>query len=118
MAITTQSAKAKGRKLQQLVRDKILSLFPQLTLDDVRSTSSGASGEDVLLSPSARLLFPYSVECKAHKSFAIYKVMEQAASNCPDDATPLSVIKGDRQKPLVVLDADAFFDLLKGRHNE
>ncbi len=44
--------------------------------------------------------------------------MEQAASNCPDDATPLSVIKGDRQKPLVVLDADAFFDLLKGRHNE
>lgn len=117
MAITTQSAKAKGRKLQQLVRDKILSLFPQLTHDDVRSTSSGASGEDILLSPSARRLFPYSVECKAHKSFAIYKVMEQAASNCPADATPLSVIKADRQKPLVVIDADAFFKLLEGRNN-
>jgi hypothetical protein len=43
--------------------------------------------------------------------------MEQAASNCPADATPLSVIKGDRQKPLVVIDADTFFDLLKGRNN-
>ena len=117
MAITTQSAKAKGRKLQQLVRDKILSLFPQLTLHDVRSTSSGSGGEDIQLSPAARSLFPYSVECKAHKSFAIYKIMEQAVSNCPDDATPLSVIKGDRQKPLVVIDADIFFDLLKGRNN-
>jgi len=44
-----QSAKAKGRKLQQWVRDQILQRFPTLSTDDVRSTSMGASGEDVQL---------------------------------------------------------------------
>lgn len=39
MAITTQAAKAKGRNLQKLIRDKILALFPQLEADDVKSTS-------------------------------------------------------------------------------
>ena len=38
MSIKPSSAKAKGRRLQQLVRDKILALFPALTDQDVRST--------------------------------------------------------------------------------
>ena len=59
-----QSAKAKGRKLQQVVRDGVLKRFPSLEPDDVRSTSMGAGGEDVQLSPVARRLFPYQVECK------------------------------------------------------
>lgn len=113
MAIKPSSAKAKGRKHQQWVRDKILALFPKLEPDDVRSTSMGAGGEDVQLSPAARKLFPYSVECKAFKSFAIYKVMEQAEANCPKGVQPLGVIKADRQKPLVVVDAVHFFKLLE-----
>jgi hypothetical protein len=72
----------------------------------------GAGGEDVQLSPAARKLFPYSVECKAFKSFAIYKVMEQAKDNCPKGAEPLSIIKADRQKPLAVVDAEFFFKLV------
>lgn len=113
MAIKTQSAKAKGRRHQQWVRDKILSLFPKALLpDDVRSTSMGAGGEDIQLSPAARRLFPYSVECKAFKSFAIYKVMEQAAENCPDKAEPVAIIKADRRKPLAVLDAEHFLNLI------
>lgn len=112
MAIKTSSAKAKGRRHQQWVRDKILALFPkQLLPDDVRSTSMGAGGEDIQLSPAARRLFPYSIECKAFKSFAIYKVMDQAAENCPKGAEPVAIIKGDRQKPLAVIDAEHFFKL-------
>lgn len=113
MAIKPSSAKAKGRKHQQWVRDKILALFPTLEPDDVRSTSMGAGGEDVQLSPAARKLFAYSVECKAFKSFAIYKVMEQAEANCPKGVQPLGVIKADRHKPLVVVDAVHFFKLLE-----
>ena len=113
MAIAVSSAKAKGRRLQQYVRDQILGLFPQLEPDDVRSTSMGSGGEDVQLSPAARRLFPYSVECKSNKSFAIYKIMEQATDNCPKGATPLAIIKGDRQKPLAVIDAQVFFKLTK-----
>ena len=112
MGITTASGKAKGRKHQQWTRDQILALHPAALLpDDVKSTSMGAGGEDVQLSPAARRLFPYSVECKAHKSFAFYKIMEQAAANSPKGSEPLVSIKGDRKKPLAVVDAEHFFKL-------
>ena len=117
MAITPQSAKAKGRRLQQWVRDRLYSTFPKLEDGDIRSTSMGAGGEDLLFSPAARRNFPYSVECKNNKINAIYKVMDQATSNCPKGATPLAIIKADQKKPLAVVDADHFFKLAK-RMNE
>ena len=117
MPIKTSSAKAKGRNFQQWVRDKIYIAFPHLEEGDVRSTSMGASGEDLQLSPAARKVFPYSVECKAHKSFAIYKVLEQASSNCPKGAEPIALIKGDRQRPLAVLDAEHFFQLIQAQNH-
>ena len=113
MAITPQSAKAKGRRLQQWVRDRLYSTFPALEEGDIRSTSMGAGGEDLLFSPAARRLFPYSVECKNNAKNAIYKVMEQATANCPKGATPLAIIKADQRKPLAVVDADHFFKLTK-----
>ena len=117
MAITPQSAKAKGRRLQQWVRDRLYSTFPKLEDGDIRSTSMGAGGEDLLFSPAARRSSPYSVECKNNKINAIYKVMDQAISNCPKGATPLAIIKADQKKPLAVVDADHFFKLAK-RMNE
>ena len=51
----TRSAKQKGRRLQQNVRDLLLeALSEYLEEDDIRSTSMGAPGEDLLLSPLAR----------------------------------------------------------------
>ena len=113
MAIKTSSAKAKGRRLQQFVRDRILAAFPKLDQSDVRSTSMGAAGEDVLLSKAARDAFPYSVECKSLKSVAVYKHVDQAISNCPKNAEPLVIIKADRRAPLAILDAEHFFELTK-----
>jgi hypothetical protein len=37
--------------------------------------------------------------------------MEQATENCPKGVQPLAIIKGDRQKPLALLDAEHFFKL-------
>ena len=48
-----QSAKAKGRKLQQGICNLIVSSFPELNADDVLSRSSGAGGVDIMLSPLA-----------------------------------------------------------------
>lgn len=115
MAISTSSAKAKGRRHQQWVRDKILALFPSLSSDDVRSTAMGQNGEDIQLASAARKLFPYSVECKSLKKIAVYTIMDQAKTNCPKGSQPLAIIKADRQKPLAVMDADHFFNLLKSR---
>ena len=59
-----KSRKAKGRKLQNWVRDSLRGLFPTLTDDDIRVAIMGESGADVKLSAKALKLFPYDIECK------------------------------------------------------
>lgn len=112
-----QSAKQKGRKLQQWVVQSILSCTQGLTSRDVVSTSMGAGGADVKLSESAFRQFPYSIECKSRKSMkSLYDAYRQA--NAHGEGEPLLVVKTDREKPLVVIDADHFFALVrdKGEH--
>lgn len=111
--VSVAAAKAKGRKLQQIVRDYILMHFPSLEPDDVRSTAMGQSGEDIQLSPAAAKCFPYSVECKSRKEFkTIYGYLEQAEGNSKG-RIPIAVIKGDRKRPLVIVDMSHFFELVK-----
>lgn len=114
MSISTASRKAKGRKLQQFVRDLILSLFPSLEPDDVKSTSMGAGGEDVQLSPAARKLVPLSIECKSLAKFAGYKFLDQADSNSKEHQ-PVAVVKANHRKPIVLVDAEYFFQLMKDK---
>ena len=79
-----RSAKNKGKRLQNNVRDLILEKFNQLEPDDVRSITMGDSGEDVLLSPAARKLFPFSVECKNQEKLNVWASLEQAEKNVKD----------------------------------
>ncbi len=109
----THSAKAKGRRLQQLTRDLVLESFPFLEEDDVKSTSMGANGEDVQLSPAARKVFPFSIECKSRASLPLYAWYQQAKFNAPTGMEPLLVVKQDRSNPLVVLDLEKFMELVK-----
>ena len=101
------SCKNKGRLGQQLVRDLLLKLFPNLEPDDIRSTSMGSSGEDLLLSPKARKMLPFQIEVKAKRDLAIQSWYEQAKEH--GNHTPLVVVKKDRCKPLVIMDAEWFF---------
>ena len=55
-----QSAKAKGRKLQQWVRDKLIDLL-DVHPEDIESRSMGAGGEDLIMARAARTKFPYSI---------------------------------------------------------
>ena len=105
-----RSAKNKGKRLQNKVRDLILEKFNQLEPDDVRSVTMGESGEDILLSPAARKLFPFSVECKNVEKLNIWEAYEQSKANC-GDYEPIVVIKKNHKKPLIVLDADYFISL-------
>ena len=107
-----QSAKAKGRNLQKWVRDLLLESFSQLEPDDVRSTSMGCGGEDVQLSPAARKLFPFSVECKSVEKLNVWAAYEQASANSGEHE-PLLIMKKNRKQPLVVLDAKTFVELIK-----
>ena len=80
MPLKTQSCKGKGRRLQQAVARDIIAAFDHLQEDDVRSTSMGAGGEDVQLSPAARAAMPYSIECK-NTELNLWGVLEQCKGN-------------------------------------
>ena len=57
----TQSAKAKGRRFQQWVRDQLIEKL-EVHPEDVESRSMGAGGEDLIMARAAREKFPYSIE--------------------------------------------------------
>jgi len=113
----TSSAKAKGRRLQQKVRDLLLETFTELEPDDIRSTSMGVSGEDLQLSPAARKLIPFAIECKNQEQLNIWKSMEQAESNC-EGLTPLLVFKRNGTKIYAALEISDFLNLLDGNKKE
>ena len=98
-----RSAKNKGKRLQNKVRDLILEKFNSLESDDVRSITMGESGEDILLSPAARKLFPFSVECKNQEKLNIWKSLEQSATNSGKH-TPIVIFKRNRTKTYVALE--------------
>ena len=107
----TRSAKNKGKRLQNKVRDLILEKFQTLEPDDVRSTTMGDSGEDVLLSPAARKKFPFSVECKNQDKIIIWESLKQAETNSKAP-TPLLIFKRIRSKTFAVLEFDKLLELL------
>ena len=94
----TSSCKAKGRKLQTSVAEYIVSQFPELQPDDVKSTSSGAPGIDVLLSPLAQRVFNCSVECKNTKVRPAGKALNQADYNAYPNTVPVVVWHAPRTK--------------------
>jgi len=106
-----RSAKNKGKRLQNKIRDLILEKFDILEPDDVRSITMGDSGEDILLSPAARKLFPFSVECKNQEKLNIWSALQQAESNAGKHI-PLLVFKRNRSKTYAVLEFDKLLELL------
>ena len=107
----TQSKKAKGRRLQQWVRDLLIEKL-EVHPEDIESRSMGAGGEDLIMSRSAREKFPYSIECKNQESLNVWKSYEQAQQNS-GNYEPIVVLKRNNVKPLVLVDADYFIELHK-----
>jgi hypothetical protein len=109
------SAKAKGRRLQQWVRDKLIEML-EVHPEDIESRSMGAGGEDLIMARAARVKFPHSIECKNVEKLNIWDAYEQASANC-GDYEPLVVIKKNGKKPLAVVDAEYFIRLF-GDNND
>ena len=101
-----QSAKAKGRKLQQWVRDQLIE-HRQVHPEDIESRSMGAGGEDLIMARDARQKFPYSIECKNQEKLNVYDAYDQACANSGDHE-PILFMKKNRKKALAVVDAEWF----------
>ncbi len=121
----TSSCKAKGRRLQQEVRDTLLSkqwlppwiaekvskeFLVSLRPGDIAVAIMGESGEDIKFSPLAADLIPFSIECKNTETASPWAWMEQAKTNTPEGRIPLVVFKRNRSDTFCML---KFEDLLR-----
>lgn len=110
------SCKAKGRLAQQLVRDELLKRAPDhITEADIRSTSMGSAGVDILMSTAATRVYPYAIEVKCQESLNIWAALEQAESNRATGlgaTTPLLCFKRNRSEMYVALKFTDFLDLI------
>lgn len=115
--LLTSSAKAKGRRLQQYVAKTLFegfsSLYPELARDDIKSTSMGVSGVDILLSPLARKLIPLAIECKHREQLVVPTVFEQHHAKYKESReVPVLVHRRNRSETLVTLRWSDFLEVL------
>ena len=104
-----QSAKQKGRLLQNKFRQMLIDLLG-LDAEDLESRPMGSQGEDIIMGKQSRDKFPYSIECKNQEAVNLWKAYAQAEENCKG-YEPLVVLKRNRSKPLVLLEAEYFIKL-------
>ena len=112
MNMSAKSAKAKGRRLQNMLRDILRETFPQLEEDDIKSQTMGMCGEDIVLSPAARKVIKYSFECKNVERLDLWKSLAQADGNS-DNRAPVLVMKRNQSKTYAIVELDTFIDLIK-----
>lgn len=69
----TSSGKAKGRRLQQRIRDDLRKIGKDYGLvdGDLESRQMGGTGVDLVLSPAATKIFPFDVEAKNQESLNV-----------------------------------------------
>ena len=111
--ITRASAKDKCRRLQQWVAKKISEItgIPCGKDECIESREMGQSGVDVKLYGNAKEMFPFSIECKYQEAWRIPEWIQDAKDNQAKGTDWLLFIRKNRYKEIVVMDAEAFFDL-------
>ena len=121
--MTPKSAKEKGRRFQQWVAAKIGLLLDQPVGQDeqIASREMGQSGPDVRLVGEALSKFPFAVECKAQESWKPHEWIDQAKANVNPRVHKggwLLFLKRRHRDPVVVMDAETFFEILGGKHGQ
>ncbi len=110
----TSSAKAKGRRLQNEVRELLLEYFKdQLEDGDIKTALMGESGEDIKRSPLAKKILPFSFECKNQEKLNIWSALEQATTNCGEGDSAVVVFKRNRSDTYIALKFEDFLELLR-----
>ena len=71
----------------------------------------GESGEDIILSPAARDLIPFSFECKNQERLNIWESLSQSEDNSGNN-TPAVVFKRNRTKTYIALELEEFLKLI------
>lgn len=111
--ITVASAKDKGRRLQKWACDQISQVTGIEWGKDcpIESRPMGQSGCDVRMEKAVLERFPFSVECKACESWSVPAWIKQAKENQIQGTDWLLIAKRSREQPVVIMDAERFFEI-------
>ena len=112
MARSAKASKAKGRRLQNYVRDMLREVYSQLHEDDIKSQTMGMTGEDIVRSPAAKEVCTFSFECKNVERLQIWRAIEQCEANKPDCSAPAIIFKKNGKQPYVAIPFTVFCDML------
>ena len=72
----------------------------------------GMSGEDIVLSPAAKKVIPYSFECKNQERLNLWDSLEQAETNCEDRCPTLEFTR-NRKPVYAVIPFEQLIKLIK-----
>jgi hypothetical protein len=114
--LKSSSAKAKGRRASQEVRDLLLAEASELEAGDISVVPSGVTGKDLWLSPAAEKVYPLAIEVKNQESLNIWSALEQAEGHkAKDSEVAVVFFKRNRSKLYACLDATEFVRLVLGK---
>ena len=116
MQRSARSSKAKGRRLQNYVRDMLRDVYTQLHPDDIKSQTMGMTGEDIVRTPAAKKVCTFSFECKNVEKLQIWKAIEQCETNRPDCSSSAIVFKKNGKEPYVAIPFTVFCDMLQAEN--
>ena len=116
----TSSAKSKGRRFQQQLRNDLRELGQPHGLQDadVESRSMGCNGEDVILSPAARKLFDLYIEAKNVEKLNVPSVFwEHFEKYKAKNGLKVLAHSKNRSEPLATIRWVDFLTLIKPKDN-
>ena len=114
MARNAKSSKAKGRRLQNYVRDLLREVYcDSLEHDDIKGQTMGMTGEDIVRSPAAKERCAFSFECKNVERLQIWRAIKQASDNNRDCSAPAVVFKRNGTEAYVAIPFTVFCDMVQ-----
>lgn len=111
--MTPKSAKAKGRRLQQDIRDALIETFA-LDPELVKCAIMGEKGTDVkVLGTTPPNPLHISIEAKAVEAFSLYACWKQAVTNATADGRrPVLVARRNNSPAMAVTTLEDYIILL------
>jgi len=77
----------------------------------------GAPGEDLLLSPAARRVYPFSFECKCVEKLNIWEAINQARANA-DKHTPAVAFSKNGEETFVAIPLKTFLQFFENSEGD
>lgn len=111
-----RSAKAKGRRLAQQVKDSFLKFYSNISENDINVTPASVPGADIHLSDNALSELPVIIECKNQEKLQIWDAYAQAETHSLKSKRslfPLLCFKRNRSDVMICMKLDHLLGLLQ-----